>query len=36
VELQLCGTQFSLENRRSIFLMSISVEFLLYCYCIYV
>jgi hypothetical protein len=29
LELQLRGTQFSLENRRSVFLMNISVEFLL-------
>jgi hypothetical protein len=36
LELQLRGTQFSLETRRSVFLMSISVEFLLYYHCIYI
>ena len=35
LELQLRGIQFSLEIRRSIFLISISVEFLLYYHCIY-
>jgi hypothetical protein len=35
LELQLRGTQFSLEIRRSVFLISISVEFLLYYHCIY-
>jgi hypothetical protein len=35
LELQLRGTRFSLELRRSEFLMSISVEFLLYYHCIY-
>jgi hypothetical protein len=35
-ELQLCGTRFSLEIQRSVFLMNISVEFLLYYHCIYI
>jgi hypothetical protein len=35
LELQLRGTQFSLEIWRSIFLISISVKFLLYYHCIY-
>src|ERR1700730_3910959 len=35
LELQLRGTQFSLEIRRSVFLINISVEFLLYYHYIY-
>jgi hypothetical protein len=35
LELQLRGERFSLEIRRSVFLMSISVEFLLYYHRIY-